>query len=475
MEGTIKLGKILSGYLMPHPPILIPDVGKGQEQRIINTVHALNKIGEEIANIKPHTIILISPHGALFKDAISIMGIQNLKGDLRGFGATDITIEKENNLELANKLENEAWEQGIPTILLDKETINDYKINTALDHGAIVPLHFVEKVYSPYQLVHINYGLIPRQQLYHFGRIIAETIENSENDAVIIASGDLSHKLTQDAPAGYHSSGHQFDETIITLLEKGDIKGIFALEESWVSEAGECGLRSIDIMLGAFDGWRTSTEILSYEGPFGVGYGTAVIYPIEKVAERIFLNQMKNIEKEKIRVIREKEDTFVRLARTALETYVIHNKKAELPKNIQKEFITKQTGAFVSIKKDGQLRGCMGTIEPTETNIGEEIIKNAINAGTHDPRFYPVDKSELGQLVYSVDILGKPELINNIAQLDVKKYGIIVEKGLRRGLLLPDLEGINTTEEQLDIVLKKANIKKNEKYKMFRFKVERYR
>ncbi|MCG8485798.1 MAG: AmmeMemoRadiSam system protein A [Clostridia bacterium] len=469
------MGKILGAYLMPHPPVIIPDVGKGQEQKIEKTIKALNKMGEDIAEKKPHTIILISPHGAFFKDAISIMGISTLKGDLSRFGAKNVKIEKENNLDFVKELDGEAWEQGVPTVLLDEERIRDYKLNTDLDHGAVVPLYFVEKVYKPYQLVHINYGMIPREEQYHFGKIIAESLAFTSNDAVIIASGDLSHKLTPDAPAGYHPSGQQFDKTIIKLIQEGDVEGIFSLEDSIVTEAGECGLSSIDIMLGAFDGWRISTDVLSYEGPFGVGYGTAIIQPVEKDQNRLFLDCLKKKSDEKILLIREREDPLVRLARRALEAYVNEQITIDLPSYTQEDLKTKKAGVFVSIKKDGQLRGCIGTTQPVENNIGKEIIRNSIHSGTQDPRFYPVDRDELEQLVYSVDVLGEPEEIFSKEELDVKKYGVIVEKGFRKGLLLPNLEGVETIEDQLNIALKKANITKDEKYKMYRFKVERHK
>lgn len=470
-----EMGKILSAYLMPHPPIIVPEVGRGQEKKTSKTIEALYKIGDDIAQKKPHTIILISPHGALFRDAISIMGTHKLKGDLSRFNAKDVVIEKLNDLKLAEELDGAAWDQGVPTVLLDEERIKDYKISSKLDHGAVVPLYFVEKAYKPYQLVHINYGMLPREQLYHFGKIIAETVEMMPNDAVIIASGDLSHKLTERAPSGYHPSGAKFDKMLMGLLKEGDVKNIFNLGDSFVTEAGECGLRSIDIMLGALDGWNISCENLSYEGPFGVGYGTTIIQPVEKSKDRLFLSSLTHIVEEKMNIIRREEDSLVRLARNALEQYVINNKTINLPQDVEESFKNKQAGVFVSIKKDGQLRGCIGTTQPVENCIAAEIVRNSIHSGTQDPRFYPVDKNELKQLVYSVDVLEEPEEIQDKKQLDVKKYGVIVEKGLRKGLLLPNLESVDTTEEQIEIALKKANIEKGEKYKMYRFKVERHK
>jgi AmmeMemoRadiSam system protein A len=130
---------------------------------------------------------------------------------------------------------------------------------------------------------------------------------------------------------------------------------------------------------------------------------------------------------------------------------------------------------FVSLKLDGQLRGCIGTIAPTSSCIADEIIQNAISAGTEDPRFYPVSEEELPRIIYSVDVLGEPEAIKTMEELDPKRYGVIVTKGMKRGLLLPNLEGVNTPLEQVNIALKKAGISEDESYSMERFEVVRHK
>lgn len=134
-----------------------------------------------------------------------------------------------------------------------------------------------------------------------------------------------------------------------------------------------------------------------------------------------------------------------------------------------------QAGAFVSLYKKGELRGCIGTVEPLENHIGEEIIKNAIEAAFFDPRFLPVEREELDKLAISVDVLRQKEAVESIEELDPQKYGVVVESEGRRGLLLPDLEGVNTPDEQLDIAMKKAGIIDGEKMKVYRFEVLRYK
>jgi hypothetical protein len=168
----------------------------------------------------------------------------------------------------------------------------------------------------------------------------------------------------------------------------------------------------------------------------------------------------------------QREHPLVRLARETVESY-IKERKTPRPKELTLE-MKKRAGVFVSIKKLGELRGCIGTIEPNQANIAEEIIANAVSSATRDPRFLPIDTTELPHLSYSVDVLAKPELVGDLSQLDAKKYGVIVESGGRRGLLLPDLEGVNTPAEQIAICRQKAWIGPDEPIKIYRFEVKRY-
>ena len=163
---------------------------------------------------------------------------------------------------------------------------------------------------------------------------------------------------------------------------------------------------------------------------------------------------------------------YVKLARETIEKYIKENKKIKPPKN--KEEFNKKAGTFVSIKKNGQLRGCIGTIEPTKDNIGKEIIENAISASTKDPRFNSITEDELSKIDISVDILSPKEKVEDVSKLDPKKYGVIVKRNSRVGLLLPNLKGVDTVDKQLDIACKKAGIYPDEEYEIQRFKVERY-
>lgn len=170
----------------------------------------------------------------------------------------------------------------------------------------------------------------------------------------------------------------------------------------------------------------------------------------------------------------EKMHPIVKLAKDTVESYVRERRIPRPPSQLPPE-MKEQAGVFVSIKKRGALRGCIGTFEPTTPNVAQEVISNAISSATRDPRFPPVTPSELPDLTYSVDVLTRPVPVKNTNELNPKKYGVIVECGGRRGLLLPDLEGVDTVEQQIDICCQKAGIYSNEPIKLYKFEVKRYK
>jgi AmmeMemoRadiSam system protein A len=168
------------------------------------------------------------------------------------------------------------------------------------------------------------------------------------------------------------------------------------------------------------------------------------------------------------------EHALVQLARTTIVAFIRQHKVPAPPADLTPE-MQQRAGVFVSLHRGGELRGCIGTIEPTQETVAREIIANAISASTRDPRFPPVREDELVDLEISVDVLTPAVPISSMKELDPKRYGVIVELGYRRGLLLPDLEGVDTAEYQVEIALRKAGIRPQESYKLSRFEVLRYR
>lgn len=466
------MSEILSRYLMPHPPIIVPEIGQGEEEKVRKTIDSMKEIASEIKELKPKTIVIITPHGPLFKDAIAVSDIDSIYGDFAKFGNEDVRLNKDVNTKLTQKIIENILDEEISVVPINRNSKDKYGIEVELDHGALVPLHYIDKEYSEYNLVHITYGILSKSELYKIGMIINNTVEELGDSVVVIASGDLSHKLKSTGSYEYNENGEIFDKKILSLLENGSTESIFNMDEKLIEEAGECGLRSIYILLGTLDTSKFKGELLSYEGTFGVGYGVMKIKETEN--RNSLLDYIVNIDKEKKAEGRKSSNPYVKLARESLEYFLKHEKYIDVPNNLPDEMVTEKRGVFVTYKLDGELRGCIGTIFPTTECIAKEIIRNSVEAGTRDPRFYPINLEELPLLEISVDELMESEEAS-FEQLDPKHYGVIVRTNIKSGLLLPDLEGVDTKEEQLNIALKKAGIQPEEDYKIERFKVIRHR
>lgn len=464
------MGKVLGAYLFPHPPIILEEIGKNEEKKAKNTIEGAKALSIDIKKKSPSTIIIITPHGPLFSDAVSISIEEKLTGSFEKFGHGELKFNYDNNLKLVKEIINNSFDTDITVAEVDEDFARQYNIDKNLDHGALVPLYFVDKDYKDYKLIHITYGLLPPKELYKFGRAIEKAIRDSDEEVIIIASGDLSHKLSNDGPYTYSPYGKVFDEKIVSIIKEGKMADIISFDLELAERAGECGLRSLMIMAGVIGKYKLETEVLSYEGPFGVGYLTAKIDIVGDNTGRDILDIIEEENATRVLKIREKEHPYVRLARESLEYYIRNGIYLEIPE----EILSIRKGVFVTLKKDGMLRGCIGTTEPTEPSIELEIVKNAVSAGTRDPRFDRVREDELDELIYSVDVLSQAEKIKSIDELDVEKYGVIVSSRSKRGLLLPNLEGVDTVEEQISIALSKANIRPDEDYTIERFEVERY-
>ncbi len=336
----------------------------------------------------------------------------------------------------------------------------------------MVPLYFINKYYKDYKLVHITYSILNDIDLYKFGVAISLTAKNLNRKTIVIASGDLSHKLSNTGPYEYSPQGKKFDKEFLDKLKSGDALSIFNMDKCMVEEAGECGLRSVNILIGTMDKYKFKGELLSYEGTFGVGYGVMKFKTYgndESVLDKLIESKNYNFNKKIANA-----NPYVKLARESLNSYYLYNKILEPSIELPKEMINEKHGVFVSLKKYGQLRGCIGTIFPTTESVAEEIIRNAIQAATEDPRFMKVTKDELKDLDISVDVLTDP--IKAVKEeLDPKKYGVIVKKGYKRGLLLPDLEGVDTVDYQLQIACEKAGIDYDSEYEIEKFEVIRYK
>lgn len=408
----------------------------------------------------------------MFSDAIAISNEEKIKGNLIKFRDFETNIELEIDKEFNDELLNLCKSENISATGIDSNLLRRFNKDYELDHGTMVPMYFINKYYTDYKLVHITYSILNDIELYKFGMAIQKTAKNLNKNTVIIASGDLSHRLTEDGPYEYSPQGAKFDKELIENLENGNVVNIFNMDKCMIEEAGECGLRSLYILLGAMEGNSIQGELLSYEGPFGVGYG---VMKFKQESENISnLDKLLKIKEESFNKKIYNSNPYVKLARESLNYYFKYKRLMIASNDLPREMLEERHGVFVSLKKFGQLRGCIGTIFPTTDCVANEIIRNAIQAAIADPRFLEVTEDELVDIDISVDVLTNP--IKAIKEeLNPKIYGVIVSKGQNRGLLLPDLEGVDTVEEQLNIACQKGGINPNSDYNIEKFEVIRYK
>ena len=459
---------IMAAFMVPHPPLIVPEIGRGEERKIQRTIETYRKIAERIGQLQPDTIVLTSPHQVMYADYFHISPGKGAKGDFGQFRAGQVKMEVpydeifvENLCKLADARNLNAGTLG------EREQ--------RLDHGTMVPLYFVNQVWKDYKLVRIGLSGLPLARHYELGECIKETTEVLDRKVVLIASGDLSHHLKEDGPYGYRNEGPEYDARIMDVMGRGEFGELLEFSEDFCEKAGECGHRSFTIMAGALDRTEVIAERLSYEGPFGVGYGICGYAVCGGNPTRNYKEQYEEKMRKRVLAGKKQEDAYVQLARRTIEEFVRTGKKISAPEDLPKEMYERRAGVFVSIKEEGRLRGCIGTIQAVQPSVAEEIIENAVSASVRDPRFDPIEPEELDKLVISVDVLGDTQEIDSAGELDVKRYGVIVAKGYKRGLLLPNLDGVDTVREQIQIAKRKAGIGENEPVKLERFEVVRHR
>ena len=440
------MNSILCAALMPHPPIIIPKVGKKETAKVCATIQAMDTVAQSFNDYNIQTIIIISPHGLNFADAITLCAQPTLRGTMAAFGAPDLSLEFKTDEVLLRAIQKEAEILDVKLIEMTENKADCLRSQVELDHGAFVPLYYLHKAGFRGQIIHLSPGFVSYEEMITLGQAIQKATATTEKRIGIVASGDLSHRVTKNAPNGFHPQGAAFNQYVVDILRRGNLKELLNMDRLLAREIGECGLRPIFCLMGILDGLPITSQVLSYEAPFGVGYAVAQFDVLPTPTD---------------------------LARASLVHFLKTGQHLPIPRQLPPE-LTRRAGTFVSLKKANQLRGCIGTIFPTEKNTAKEIIENAIRSGTEDPRFTPVELAEVDKLTLSVDILGEPESITSEAELDVTQYGVIVKKGNRTGLLLPRLAGVDTVREQIDIARQKAGIAKTEDIELYRFTVTRY-
>ena len=429
---------VAGGFIVPHPPLILHEIGRGEEFRIQRTIVGYQAAAEEAAAIRPETVVILSPHSVIYRDYFHISPGRRAEGDFRMFGVPQLKVSAEYDTEFVEALCRNAEAAGLAAGTKGER-------DAGLDHATMIPLWFLQKETRRFKVVRIGLSGLPFSEHFRLGQCIAETAGRLGRRIAVIASGDLSHRLLDSGPYEFAEEGPEYDRRITAVMASGRLTDCLNFPEDFCEKAGECGHRAFCILAGALDGVTLRAKLLSYEGPFGVGYAVASF-----------------------------RDVYVDLARQSLEYWLEHGRELPLPEGLPCELLERKSGVFVSLKKRGELRGCIGTIEGVRDCIAREIIENAVSAGIYDPRFPQVNVDEWGEIICTVDVLSEAEPVRSKEELNPDRYGVIVTSGRRRGLLLPNLEGVDTVRQQVSIALRKAGIEENEPFEIERFEVVRH-
>ena len=432
---------IVAGALVAHPPILLAEVGGPESQRVRATSDAMRALDGILSLVEADLVVVISPHSPSSMTSLPVRRGPNAGGSLARFRAPHVQVTAQIDVALASVLIADGERAGFSLIWAEE---------TELDHGVVVPLHSLPRTMANKRCIFLGVSGWPLHRFVEFGVWLHGRLR--DRVAILIASGDLSHRLTPDAPYGYRPEGPVFDRLVIGALRDREWKRIEGLDPDLVEEAGECGLRPLAVLLGAARSGGLDSKVLSYEGPFGVGYPVVVFAaaPVAGTAANIGLDVQA-------------------LGREAIETYLRTHRLIDPPQPIPLD-LQAPSAVFVTLRKDGELRGCVGSVHPTEPTAAHELIRYAVASAVRDPRFDPVRLDEVGALTIKVQLLDAPEAVPDISGLDPQTYGIIVRRGDRQALLLPGIEGIDTPEQQLRAACDKAGISRNAPVELERFR-----
>ena len=418
---------LVYSVFVPHPPILVPEIGRGEERKCQTSLDAYHEIVSRLVQAEVETVILISPHAPLTKEGITLLTEEVVRGNFAQFGAAQVSLTFASDPAMIDQFQ--------------KHLAGVISVQGPIDHGALVPLYFLKKAGWNGKVVLLG---MPLERPEEYGVQLGEVLDKLPGRYALVASGDMSHRLKEDGPYGLNPAGPECDQFVLQALQR-DPKKIANLPVDLVEKAGECGYRSLRMALAAKEG---APEVLSYEGTFGVGYLVADLYhssPLPLWARRC------------LRAFLQKDDPS----------------GLDLP-DLSSSGFGMRRGCFVTLKQNGQLRGCIGTTEPWQENLALEIQHNALAAGTQDPRFRPVRREELDTLSFTVDVLGELEKIAGPEELDPWRYGVVVRQRGKSGLLLPHLEGVDTVSDQISIAKQKAGISAGDPVDLWRFEVTRH-
>lgn len=430
---------------MPHAPVLIPEVGGARGREAAATTRALRSVSVALVQQAPDALVVVSPHAPRRSGCFGVWTGRILAGELSRFGRPEVGLELPNATELVETLAATFGQNRLATWRIPEQ---------GLDHGSMVPLYYIHRAgwRGPTAVISLNE---PGEGGWRqAGEGIGGAAGRLGRRVAIVASGDMSHRLRPGAPAGYEPRAREFDDEFVRILRAGRYDSLHRLDPELQARAAEDVVDSTLIAAHAVGMDSTGHEVLSYEGPFGVGYCVATLFKQEVAAHP--------------------GRWLPRIARASVEG--CFRGPAEPLQPPEDEYLGRPAGVFVTLRtRNGQLRGCRGTIHPRCRNVVDETREVARASAFDDLRFGPVTEREVDGLTYEVSVLHPPEPVAVLAELDPRRYGMIVStRDGRRGLMLPGVEGLDTVEQQLAATCQKARIDQHEPWVIERFTADKF-
>lgn len=445
---------ILFAGLMPHAPILVPSVGGTRLRECRATTSAMTELCRRAMAMSPEAVVVLSPHSPLHRDAIGIWHSDPLEGTLGRFGAEHERISVPLDPLFSHLLEEQAAKRGIRTWRIEHAT---------LDHGATVPLHYMIRAgwRGPTAVIGVN-DLEP-VTYQRLGEAIAVSARLTQRRTVLLASGDMSHRLTIGSPCGFDPAGPLFDRRFVELLQSGAPGAIVHLDQTLCAAAAEDVTAVTDIALAALDYETEHRRVLSYEGPFGVGYTVAILAERDREASvraRPWVSELEQLPA---------------IARRSVEAYF--EDPAQPPPFAARGDLAESHGVFVTLRSaTGELRGCCGAARPAGADLVAATWLHAREAAFEDPRFAPLRQEELSHSAFCVSVLSALEPVHGQDELDPARFGILITgvRSGRRAVLLPGIPHVDTVSTQLRVAQHKGGIAEREDVVIHRFSTREF-
>ncbi len=436
---------ISCAVLMCHAPTGLLTLGGLHEFNRAETTRAMREAARALVTHDPQLIVLVSPHAPRHPQSWGIVSDAELVGSFEESCFREPNYSFRGSPLAAQKITQLARGYGLSICDLP---------GTPLGEGALLPLFFVQEAGYRGPVIVVTPPLPGSQTEVLFGEVLREAALSLKERWAVLASGDMSQPLTFDAPLDDELRASRFDEIFVELVRAGDLRGAIGIHASLTNTAAEDVIQSTAVAAGAIAFRSRGRKVFSYESPFGVDYLEALLY-----SDRAEIKH------------RSPPNELLEVARRAIECEL--RGEHYLPPALEVPWQDARP-VFVTLRNEhGELRGAVGRAEPVHPTLAEEIADCATAAATRDYRLAPIELDEIANLTLELSVLDDPEPITRHHDLDPRKFGLIVSRGLRRSMVLPNTEGVTSPEDQLGLALEKAGITVSEPYRMERFTVSR--